>query len=150
MRAVTVEIVRILHALKRVEGDRRTMLYRDLGEQMVELREHFITPGGQPDWTGRTGAYRLAVRNLYADAGYSPAERRAVQTSIRYHTGNLVRGRVSAEELENLGLDTRTPQERSRTRTAAAREEMRDLVEQARKIIEEQQRQQQTGRHTTR
>src|SRR4051812_43452584 len=85
LQRIQGEIVRILRALRTSEGDRRTMLYRDLAGHMVELREHYLTPSGEPDWTGRTGAYRLGVRALYADAGYSPAERKQVQTSIRYH-----------------------------------------------------------------
>jgi hypothetical protein len=137
-KAVDDEIVRILHAIRTTEGERRTMLYRDLAEQMVELRQHYLTPNGKPDWTGRTGAYRLGVRALFADAGYSPAERQAVQTSVRYHIGNIIRATVAHSDLEDLGLDTVTPKERARQRTRAERDELKALLEEARQIVERQ------------
>ena len=134
-QAINAEIVRILRALRHVEGERRTLLYRDLAEQMVDLREHYFTPQGAPDWTGRTGSYRYAVRALYAEAGYNPTERRIVQTSTRYHTGNLVRERIPRAQADALGLNPASPQDRSRTRTARDRAELRALIAEAREML---------------
>ncbi|RKR85902.1 hypothetical protein BDK92_0117 [Micromonospora pisi] len=142
---IRTEIVRILRALQHAEGERRTMLYRDLADQTVDLREHYLTPAGQPDWTGRTGAYRIAVRALYAEAGYSQAERKVVQTSTRYHIGNHVRARISKEEADALALNPQSPLLRARERSRSDRQELRDLIAQARAIVEAHQQQPEPG-----
>jgi hypothetical protein len=164
-QAINAETVRILRALKHAEGAQRTVLYRDLAEQMVDLREHYLTSTGVPDWTGRTGTYRLAVRELYAQAGCSKVERKLVQTSTRYHIGNLVRERISHKEADALALDRRSPLDRARERAAADRqslkndrqslkddrEELRELIEQARALLASAQQPQppakKVGRH---
>ncbi|MBM7492070.1 hypothetical protein JOD64_003292 [Micromonospora luteifusca] len=129
------EIVRILRAARQTTGERRTILLRDLAEQMVDLREHYQVPSGDPDWTGRTGVYRYAVRELYAQAGYSPEERKLTQTSTRYHVGNLVRARVPQETADALGLERTTPQDRNRMRTRRDRDELRELLAEARELL---------------
>ncbi|MFG1867510.1 hypothetical protein [Micromonospora arborensis] len=129
------EIVRILCAARQTTGERRTILLRDLAEQMVNLREHYLAPSGDPDWTGRTGVYRYAVRELYAQAGYSPEERKLTQTSTRYHVGNLVRARVPQETADALGLERTTPQDRSRMRSRRDRDELRELLAEARELL---------------
>jgi hypothetical protein len=129
------EIVRILRAVRHTEGERRTLLLRDLAEQMVDLREHCLTPAGEPDWTGRTGVYRYAVRELYAQAGYSPEERKLTQTSTRYHVGNLVRARVPREQADALGLTPATPQDRGRQRSRRDRDELRALLAETRELL---------------
>ncbi|MEU8299161.1 hypothetical protein AB0C04_17990 [Micromonospora sp. NPDC048909] len=121
--------------MRQTTGERRTMMLRDLAEQMVDLREHYLTPSGDPDWTGRTGAYRYAVRGLYAQAGYTPEERKVTQTATRYHVGNLVRARVSQETADALGLERTTPQDRGRLRSRRDREELRELLAEARKLL---------------
>ncbi|WCN81767.1 hypothetical protein [Micromonospora sp. LH3U1] len=129
------EIVRILRAARQTTGERRTILLRDLAEQMVDLREHYPTPSGDPDWTGRTGMYRYAVRELYAHASYSPEERKLTQTSTRYHVGNLVRARLPQETADALGLVRTSPQDRSRMRTRRDRDELRELLAEARELL---------------
>ncbi|MEH0931110.1 hypothetical protein [Micromonospora sp. CPCC 205558] len=129
------EIVRILRAAQQTTAERRTIHLRDLAEQMVELREHYLTPSGDPDWTGRTGMYRYAVRELYAQAGYSPEERKVTQTSTRYHVGNLVRARVPQETADALGLVRTSPQDRSRMRARRDRDELRELLAEARELL---------------
>ncbi|MFD0782908.1 hypothetical protein ACFQZ8_03055 [Micromonospora azadirachtae] len=129
------EIVRILGAARQTTREHRTSLLRDLAEQMVDLREHYLTPSGEPDWTGRTGMYRYAVRELYARAGYSPEERKVVQTSTRYHVGNLVRARLPQETADALGLVRTTPQDRSRIRSRRDRDELRELLAVARELL---------------
>lgn len=128
---VADEIVRILRALASAEGERRTMLYRDLAEQTFALREHYLTPAGEPDWSGRSGLYRVQMRELYSAAGYNADDARAVQTATRYHIGNLARQRVSAADLEALGMDTESPAERARR----LRREEREIVAKAKEIV---------------
>ncbi|MFD6638341.1 hypothetical protein ACFWDN_21270 [Micromonospora chalcea] len=99
-------LVRVLRALRRVgdNRERRTELYRTIANASVDLREHFLTPEGNPDWAGRTWAYREYVRERYSEAGYSREEARPVQTSVRYHVSVRVRERLTPEEVEDLGL----------------------------------------------
>lgn len=110
------EIVRILRSLRVADPDRHTVLARDLAEAIISLREHFLTPEGRPDWTGRTWQYRAALRELYAQAGYSPAERSATQNTVRYHVGNLMRQRLSAAELRAAGVTAPSPKDRMAAR----------------------------------
>ncbi|MFI7607016.1 hypothetical protein ACIBTV_18005 [Micromonospora sp. NPDC049366] len=129
------DVVRILRAARQTTGEHRTILLRALAEQMVDLREHYLTASGDPDWTGRTGVYRYAVRELYAQAGYSPEERKVTQTATRYHIGNLVRARVPRETADALGLERTSPQDRNRMRSRRDREELRELLAQARELL---------------
>lgn len=92
------------------------MLIRDLAETLVSLREHFLTHDGHPDWTGRTGAYRAAVHQIYSDANIPPDEATTLQAAVRYHAGNVLRERLSAQELEDLGIGAAAPRARVRTR----------------------------------
>lgn len=114
------EIVRILRSLRVADPDRHTVLARDLAEAIISLREHFLTPEGRPDWTGRTWQYRAALRELYAQAGYSPTERSATQNTVRYHVGNLMRQRLSAAELEAAGISAPSPRQRQAARRKRA------------------------------
>lgn len=118
-QATEQEIIRILKALKSLStGDktRRPSLERDLAEATLSYREHFLTDDGKPDMTGRTGAYRWAVRDLYSEAGYQPEDAVALQKRVRYHTGNRVRELLSEEELEDHGLSTASPRARQNVR----------------------------------
>jgi hypothetical protein len=111
------EVVRILRAIKALpaeDRERRTVLYRDLAEASVALREHYLTAEGTPDWSGHTHAYRHAVRALYKAAGYQPEEARTVQSAVRYHVGNAVRRRLSPSELDAAGLAEISPVESAR------------------------------------
>lgn len=110
------EIVRLLRALRLADEHRAQALRRDLAEATVALREHFLTPEGNPDWSGSSGHYRTAMRGLYSRADYSPEERRITQSTVRYHIGNIVRERLSTSELQAAGLTAPSPHERQRTR----------------------------------
>lgn len=115
------DVIRILRALRTVpedERERRAVLTRDLAEASVAIREHFLTPEGAPDWTGRTWTYRDAIRNLYGEAGYSPEERAQTQGAVRYHVGNIVRRYLSPDALEDAGLRQDTPRERQQATRA--------------------------------
>jgi hypothetical protein len=95
-------------------GDEKTTHLREAATAFVDAREHFFTPEGQPDWLGRTGAYRRWVRETFTLASVPNEDRATVQAAIRYHTGNILRdGRVDADTLEDLGLRAESPRERS-------------------------------------
>jgi hypothetical protein len=113
--ATEAEVVRLLRALRSLapdDRDRRTLLLRDLGDASVSLREHFLTATGDPDWAGRTGAYRAAVADLYGEAGYRPDDAKVMQKLARYHIANTLRERLSAEDIEAMGLRAETPAQR--------------------------------------
>lgn len=98
---------------------------RRAAELLVEARLHFLTAEGEPDWKGRTYAYRTWYGGLLSDAGLSPAERETVSATIRYHVGNVMRERLSPEELAEAGLSAPSPIDRARlqrdTRAAIVR-----------------------------
>lgn len=100
-RALDALLARGVDAAK----DRR---FRDLAEIVVELRQHFVTADGAADWGGRTRAYRDTVSRIYDDAGLEAKDR----STVRYHIGNVVRDVAPAEELADLGLQSRRPVER--------------------------------------
>ncbi|MFG3715817.1 hypothetical protein [Micromonospora sp. NPDC047730] len=110
-------LVKALRAVRRVgdNRERRTELYRAIATASVDLRAHFVVEEtGQPDWAGRTWEYREYIRDRYAEAGLSRDEARSVQTSVRYHIGSLVRERLDADQLEDLGLRPEDMAERMR------------------------------------
>jgi hypothetical protein len=124
-RATEAEISRVLRAIRSLpedDRDRRTALLRDLAEATVSYREHFLGASGDPDWAGRTGAYRAAITELYGGAGFSPSDAKVTQKLARYHIANTLRERLSAEDIEAIGLRAETPRERQaelRERTSA-------------------------------
>lgn len=113
-------LVRALRALRRVgdNRERRTELYRTIANASVDLREHFLTPEGEPDWAGRSWAYREYVRERYSEAGYSRDDARPVQASVRYHVSVRVRERLTPEQVEDLGLRAEDITERVRANRA--------------------------------
>lgn len=130
---VNADIVRTLRRLRLAEGPARTPIYYDLAGQIVALRGHFLTDEGEPDWIGRTSAYRHAVRDLYSRADYTPDDAKSVQSSIRYHVGNIVRQLLNPEELEDLGLDEVSPLERARE----TRRDQAVLLARARELLKD-------------
>lgn len=109
---------RILNKYRRAPETERTALLRELATTLVDARSYFITADGSPDMKGRTWAYRQFVNDLYLEAGLSKEERLPIQAAVRYHVGEVVRGRLSPEELEDLGLQERSPKEAVRARRA--------------------------------
>lgn len=101
------------------EGD-RTIAIRQIATALVDGREHFYTKDGDVDWTGRTYAYRMWVRDVTAEANVPPEQRTTLQGAVRYHTGTMLRARLSAEQIEALGLRSESPRERSIERRDAA------------------------------
>ncbi|MFI7069536.1 hypothetical protein [Micromonospora sediminicola] len=110
------DLVKALRALKRVgdNRERRTELYRAIANASVDLREHFLTENGEPDWAGKSWGYREYLRERYSEAGYTRDEARPVQSSVRYHVSIRVRERLTPEEVEDLGLRAENITERVR------------------------------------
>lgn len=124
-RQIESEIKRVLRAIRALPDDdreRRTGLLRDLAEATVDLREHFSLSSGEPDWAGRTGAYRSEIADIYIEAGFPQAEAKAIQKLARYHIANALRERLPVDEIESIGLRAESPRERQtelRARSAA-------------------------------
>lgn len=91
----------------------RTALLRETARRFIDARAHFFTREGEPDWLGRTYAYRTWVREVMSAAHVPGDEVTSLQAAIRYHSGNLLRDRLDEEELGELGLRKESPRERS-------------------------------------
>lgn len=73
----------------------RPGLLRRLANQMVELRACFMYDG-QPDWAGRSQAYRDAVYRAYEEAEVPADQVDRIQRGIRYHVAGVVQRRSTA------------------------------------------------------
>lgn len=91
---------------------KRTDDLRALATVVVEMRRQFTTKDGDPDLGGRTEGYRQSIAHVYARAGIPEEEMDTVQAALRYHVGNELRERFSAEELARAGLSSISPKER--------------------------------------
>jgi hypothetical protein len=105
--------VAALRDYEAIPDDERTAHLRAAGESFVSAREHFFTREGEPDWLGRTHAYRQFVREVLRDARVPSELLATVQAAIRYHTGNVLRERLSEDQIAELGLRVESPRERS-------------------------------------
>ncbi|WGH21098.1 hypothetical protein SEA_CASSIA_25 [Arthrobacter phage Cassia] len=91
----------------------RTDLLRGVARNFVDARAHFFNKDGEPDWTGRTHAYRSWVREVMSNAHVPGDEVTTLQAAIRYHSGNVLRERLGDEAIADLGLRKESPRERS-------------------------------------
>ncbi|AYN59111.1 hypothetical protein HOU52_gp25 [Arthrobacter phage Yang] len=91
----------------------RTELLRGVARNFVDARAHFFNRDGEPDWTGRTHAYRTWVREVMSRAHVPADEVTTLQAAIRYHSGNVLRDRLGDEAIADLGLRKESPRERS-------------------------------------
>lgn len=89
----------------------RTAFYRETAERFIDARGHFFNKHGEPDWNGRTYAYRTWVREVLSLAHVPPAELNTVTAALRYHSGNVLRERLDGDELEALGLRKTSPRQ---------------------------------------
>lgn len=105
-----------LRASRHATEGERTRHLRSVADAFVSAREHFRTETGEPDWLGRTFAYRSWVRETSALAGIPRAELGNALAAVRYHSGNLLRERLTDDEVERLGLKPLGPRERSSER----------------------------------
>lgn len=114
LEAEAVRVLRAIRALSPDDRDRRTILIRDLARTLVDLREHFFTESGDPDWGARTWEYRQSVRDIYGSANIPHDDAQRIQATTRYHVGNVLRERLSPDQLADLGLGEAAPRERIR------------------------------------
>jgi hypothetical protein len=91
----------------------RTQLLRDTAALFVDARGHFFTAEGEPDWLGRTYAYRSWIRETTSMANVPGESKATIQAAIRYHSGNIIRERLDQGTLDSLGLVKSSPRERS-------------------------------------
>ena len=82
-------------------------------ETILELRRTFLTRSGEPDILGTSYAYRQAFGEAMTRAGLQGHDRTRAGSSMRYHIGNLLRERLSPEEIKELGLVKASPRETS-------------------------------------
>lgn len=94
------------------DDSERTELLRTVADQFVRAREFFFNAEGEPDYLGRTGAYRRWVKETTTNAGVPREDLSNVQAAIRYHLGNILRERLDKETLEALGLRALSPKDR--------------------------------------
>lgn len=110
LRASAVEA---LTQYQRADEAERTPLLKAAAEAFVAARERFFTKEGEPDWLGRTFAYRRWVREAFSLANVPADEITRVQGAIRWHYGAALRAHLTPEQIEDLGLRDATPAERS-------------------------------------
>lgn len=102
-----------IHASLTASDAVRTELLREAAKLFIDAREHFYTKEGEPDWLGRTHAYRLWVREIMSGAHVPGEDITSLQAAIRYHSGNMLRDRLDDSALSDLGLKKSSPRERS-------------------------------------
>lgn len=105
-------------------GKYDTAAMHEAADAMVDMRMIYTNRDGQPDLTGSSFEYRQAVADGLAAAGVPASERSRVMAALRYHVGNRVRDRFTAEELAEYGLSAHSPHDRQR----AEREMMSRIV----------------------
>lgn len=89
----------------------RTVSLKQLASILVDIRA-MHERNGMPDWAGRSFEYRAQVSKIMRSAGLSDSDRKKVIGLLRYHVGNELRERVSAEELLKAGLKPESPKQR--------------------------------------
>lgn len=120
VRSVQAALAKVLREYSRGPGD-GTALLRRAAEMQVELRQYFNRPDGEVDWLGKSYAYRQLMTETYGLAGVLPSERKKLGDAVRYHVINVLRERLSPEEIAALDLreqdgPTRAKETRERTR----------------------------------
>lgn len=98
------------------EYDRAAM--HSASEALVELRLLYTNRDGMPDLGGSSFEYRQAVGQGLSDAGVTPETRPKVLAALRYHVGNRLRERFTADELADYGMLAKKPAERQQAERA--------------------------------
>lgn len=94
----------------------RTRLLRGVADLLVDLRALHTGTDGETDWAGKSYAYRDAVRDIYAGAGLPADSSDSTKTALRYHVGNVLRERLTPDELVSAGLSRLDPRDRQASR----------------------------------
>lgn len=106
------------------DDEARTLILKEIANELFEVRQHFFNRDGETDWLGRSYAYREWVRETAQEAGLETESRQRLLTAARYHIANIQREKLSAETLQELGLTTTSAKERN----AKRREEASSLL----------------------
>lgn len=107
----------LLREYKGAHQDDKTGLARAIAETFVDIREHFVNDEtGNPDWRGKTYPYRQMIGEIFSGANVPKDDASKIQAALRYHVGNVLRDRLSEDELDDLGLRAETPRRRSQQR----------------------------------
>lgn len=107
------EAAKALSESRQAPSRERAALLREAAEGFITAREHFFDRAGEPDWKGRTHAYRQWIQEAMSIAHVPPEETATLSAAVRYHSGNVLRERLDDETLEDLGLRKASPRERS-------------------------------------
>lgn len=100
-------------ALRRYAQSDESADLREVAGLFIDARMLVTTREGDPDYLGRTHAYRRWVRETMTLANVPGDKLASLQAAIRYHTGNILRARLDEGELQSLGLKAAGPRERS-------------------------------------
>lgn len=86
---------------------------------LIDFRLLFADSSGRPDLGGKSYGYRQAIADVVSDAGITPMEKGSVMAAVRYHAGNILRDRYSADDLADYGLLPVKPVQRQQAERAA-------------------------------
>lgn len=111
--AIQKRAIEALQNYAEAPEENKTDFLRTAAEAIVDARGEFFTGTGEPDWLGRSNAYRRWLRETTLLAGFRGDEVGKVQGAVRYHTGNALRERLDDDTLRELGLLAESPRERS-------------------------------------
>ena len=84
-------VVALRAYLQAEDSEDKTKALKQTSSLFVQARAHFFTKEGEPDWMGRTYAYRQWVREVLDTAGVDRADVTSLQSSLRYHSGAALR-----------------------------------------------------------
>lgn len=99
-------------------------LLRAVADLIVEVRSRTTNGDGAPDWRGNSYEYRMLVSEAYSDGGVPYEDRIRFGNSLRYHVSNALRARLTAEDLQVLGLKPENGVRRSQQQRDARRGEL--------------------------
>lgn len=101
--------VQALVTAQHTQGEMHARAVRSAAEAVVDARSLMAGPEDsiEPDWLGRTYAYRSWMAEVYGAAGIPPSQRRRFRSILGYHVSNVIHERLSPETIEALGLDHR-------------------------------------------
>ncbi len=86
---------------------------------LIDFRLMFNDSHGRPDLGGKSYGYRQAIADVVTGAGIVPMDKGSVMAAVRYHAGNILRDRYTAEELADYGLLPVKPVQRQQAERAA-------------------------------
>lgn len=108
----------VLHLRQGVaaEGDERAEHLRAVAEALVDKRAD--TPmdpddaTSDPDWRGKSYAYKHWVADVFTEAGIPAGERRRTQGAIAYHVNNVLHERPGLPDPHSLGINPKPLRDR--------------------------------------